>query len=166
MLGAVCSLFVLLLLLELTRELREALLILREDGVNGEVDVAVGSYAAELLGDVMDYGLAAVVEIGLAKVPLLAVADHGVKLVHSGNESKLGVFQHLGISAELVCKSMPSPYALWRECRWPYPRGNCLNSVFFLVPAVHTRPSSLHLLHGNSPSHYPVLVGGFTDQAS
>lgn len=40
-----------------------------------------------------------------------------------------------------------------------YPLGNCLNSVFFLVPAVHTRPSSLHLLHGNSPSHWLVLVG-------
>jgi hypothetical protein len=38
-----------------------------------------------------------------------------------------------------------------------YPLGNCLNSVFFLVPAVHTRPSSLHLLHGNSPSHCWLL---------
>lgn len=35
-----------------------------------------------------------------------------------------------------------------------YPRGSCLYSVFFLVPAVQTNPSSLHRLHGNSPSHY------------
>lgn len=34
-----------------------------------------------------------------------------------------------------------------------HPFGSCLYSVFFRVPAVQTRPSSLHRLHGNSPSH-------------
>jgi len=33
------------------------------------------------------------------------------------------------------------------------PLGSCLYSIFFRVPAVQTRPSSLHLLQGNSPSH-------------
>jgi hypothetical protein len=42
---------------------------------------------------------------------------------------------------------------LSRAVSHTYPRGNCLNSVFFLLPAVHTNPSSLHLLHGDSPSH-------------
>lgn len=34
--------------------------------------------------------------------------------------------------------------------------GSCLYSVFFRMPAVQTRPSSLHRLQGNSPSHYKV----------
>lgn len=33
-----------------------------------------------------------------------------------------------------------------------------MNSVFFLTPAVQTNPSSLHLLQGNSPSHYNMSV--------
>lgn len=40
-----------------------------------------------------------------------------------------------------------------------YPRGSCLYSVFLRVPAVQTRPSSLHLLHGNSPSHWRRVSG-------
>jgi hypothetical protein len=39
-----------------------------------------------------------------------------------------------------------------------YPRGNCLNSVFFLLPAVQTNPSSLHLLQGDSPSHLVFFI--------
>lgn len=99
-LAAVGRLLVLLLLLKLARELGEALLVLGEDRVDWEVDVAVGAYAAELLGDVVDYWLAAVVEIRLAKVPLLAVADHRVQLVHGGDEGKLGILKDLGISAK------------------------------------------------------------------
>jgi hypothetical protein len=38
------------------------------------------------------------------------------------------------------------------------PLGSCLNSVFFLLPAVQTKPSSLHRLQGDSPSHYSGLV--------
>lgn len=37
---------------------------------------------------------------------------------------------------------------------YAYPRGSCLYSTFFRTPAVHMRPSSLHLLQGNSPSHW------------
>lgn len=38
--------------------------------------------------------------------------------------------------------------------RRAYPRGSCLYSIFLRTPAVQTRPSSLHLLQGNSPSHW------------
>jgi hypothetical protein len=88
------------LLLELACELRQALLVLWETGVDGEVDIAVGSYAAKLLGDVVDYGLTAVIEVRLAKVPLLAIADHRVQLVNGGDEGKLSVLKDLGISAK------------------------------------------------------------------
>jgi len=44
-----------------------------------------------------------------------------------------------------------------KRCR-ELPRGNCLISVLFLLPAVHTSPSSLHLLQGDSPSHLVFLV--------
>lgn len=155
--GASCGLFAALLCLELRGQVGEPLLVLGEDRVHGQVDVAVRSYAAELLGDVVDHRLPAVVEVGLSKVPLLAVADHGVELLHSGNEGELRVLEDLGVPAGR-CERVPAPCA---RCTWQkfkevgtYPRGSCLNSVFFRTPAVHTRPSSLHLLQGNSPSHY------------
>lgn len=150
-LATVCHLLVLLLLLKLARKLGQALLVLWENGVDGEVNVAVWSNAAELLRDVVDDGLAAVVEIRLAKVPLLAIADHRVELVHGGDEGKLSVLQDLSVSAKQ--RVSRSAFQVIGGVQLAYPRGNCLNSVFFLVPAVHTRPSSLHLLHGNSPSH-------------
>ena len=42
--------------------------------------------------------------------------------------------------------------------RITHPLGTCLYSVFFLVPAVHITPSSLHLLHGFSPSHFVFFM--------
>lgn len=66
----------LLLILELSRQLSHAGFVFREYRVHGKIDIAVGADAAELLGDVVDYGLAAVVEFGLTQVPRLVVSDH------------------------------------------------------------------------------------------
>jgi hypothetical protein len=52
MVGAVPRLLVLLLLLNLSCELRQALLVFWENGVYWEVNIAVGLYAAKLLGNV------------------------------------------------------------------------------------------------------------------
>lgn len=88
----------LLLLLELAGKLRHSCLVLGEDGVHREVDIAVGSDAAQLLRNVVDDRLAAVVELGFAEVPRLLIPNHGVELVHGCNQGELGVFQDLGIS--------------------------------------------------------------------
>lgn len=90
---------------QLLGELLQVTLVLGEDGVDGQVDVAVGSDAAELLGNVVDHGLATVVELGLAKVPLLVGPDHLVKLVDGGDEGELGVFENLCVS---VCDTRVS----------------------------------------------------------
>lgn len=63
-----------------------------------KVDVAVGTDATELLGNVVDHGLAAVVEVRLAEIPGLRVADHGVELVDGGDEGELGVFEDFGVA--------------------------------------------------------------------
>ena len=52
-------------IVELPRKLLEVLRVLGEDGVHGQVDVAVGADAAELLRNVVDDGLAAIVELRL-----------------------------------------------------------------------------------------------------
>lgn len=96
--GVVGVVAVLLLLLELAGQLGEAGLVLGEDGVHGQVEVAVGADAAELGGDVVDDGLAAVVELWLAELPGLAAADHGVELVDGGDEGELRVFEDFGVS--------------------------------------------------------------------
>lgn len=66
--------------------------------MHGQVHVAAWPDAAELGRDVMDHGLAPVVELGLAEIPLLRVTHHGVQLVNRGDESELRVLEHLGVS--------------------------------------------------------------------
>lgn len=73
--------------------------------MDGEVNVAVGSDATELLGDVVDDWEATVVEVGLTKLPRLSVADHVVQLVNSSDESELGVFKNFSISGEFMSAS-------------------------------------------------------------
>lgn len=114
MVVATLYLLILLLLLKLSRQVGETLFVLREYGVDGKVDIAIGSDAAELLSDVVNYWLAAVVKVGLLEVPLLTVADHGVQFVHGGNEGELCVLQYLCVSAKR-CKSM-NPAVLYD--RW------------------------------------------------
>lgn len=71
--------------------------------MHGEIDVAIRSDASQLLCNVVDYGLAAVVDVRLAKIPGLAIPDHGVQLVNSSNESELSVLQNLGVSVSRPC---------------------------------------------------------------
>ena len=66
--------------------------------MQGEVEVAVGSDAVELLSNVVDYGLAAVVRFRFAQPPGLVIPDHGVELVDSSDENELRVFEDFGVS--------------------------------------------------------------------
>lgn len=58
-----------LLLFKLAGQFVHAGLVLREDGVDRQVNVAVGLDAAQLLCDVVDYGLTSIVLVWLAQVP-------------------------------------------------------------------------------------------------
>lgn len=79
--------------------------------MHGEIDIAIRSDASQLLCNVVDHGLATVVELGLAKVPGLVISKHGIQLVYGGNEGELGVFENFSVSvsrhvSELINKSI------------------------------------------------------------
>lgn len=140
-----------LVFFQLPRQPVHGRLVLGEGGVHGQVHFAVEADAAQLPGDVVDDGLPAVVELGLAQLPWPAVADHVVELVDGGDEGKLRVLEYLGVALVLgVSRDGPHGNA---ERRTTDPLGSCLYSTFLRTPVVQTTPSSLHRLHGNSPSH-------------
>ncbi len=69
---------VLLLLLQLVCQLRQAGLVLGEDIVHVEVDIVVEPDATELRRDTLDDRMAVFVQLRLVELPLLVVPYHGV----------------------------------------------------------------------------------------
>jgi hypothetical protein len=76
--------------------------------VNREIHVAIWSYTPELGSDIMNYGQASIVKLGLSEFPRLLISHHGVELVHRGDQGKLRVLQHLGVPAALVSQKAKS----------------------------------------------------------
>jgi hypothetical protein len=83
---------------KLASQLSHTSLVFGEDGLNGQVEVVVGAETTELSGDIVDDGLATFVELGLAKIPGLAIAEHGVKFLNRSDQDELGVLKNLCVA--------------------------------------------------------------------